>query len=162
MSSICIYSGGNQADVTMQNTDEQMLFRFRCFLIPVSLVVLGAIMLVLGRAVKNHKPTDVTPYLFIWTLLFLFIANASLLLRISLRLAGNQLVASRTSRTMTSLVFITHFGIAAAYWIFAQRYWQLSLKLHELKHGKRLKVQIVEQPLNIAMWILIFIHSATV
>ena len=63
---------------------------------------------------------------------------------------------------MIAFAFITNFGIAAAYWIFAQRYWQLSLKLYELKFGKKLLISILEQPVNIAMWILIFVHAATV
>ena len=112
-----------------------MKFTFRVFLLPVTSIMIGAIMVVLARAIKNRKASDVTPYLFIWTVLFLFIANTALLLRISLRLGKSALVSSRTSPTMVSLAFLTQFGIAAAYWIFAQRYWELSMRLHELKFG---------------------------
>jgi hypothetical protein len=63
---------------------------------------------------------------------------------------------------MIALTFFTSFGIAAAYWIFAQRYWELSMKLHELKFGEKLGLSLIEKPINIILWLLIFAHSATV
>jgi len=44
---------------------------------------------------------------------------------------------------MSSLAFLTQFGFAAAFWIFAQRYWELSMKLHELKCGEKLAESLV-------------------
>ena len=62
---------------------------------------------------------------------------------------------------MISLTFLSSFGIGAGYWIFAQRYWELSMKLHELKFGEKLGLSILEQPVNVVIWVLIFAHSAT-
>ena len=118
--------------------------------------------MVIARAIKNRKAADLIPYLFIWTVVFLFIANASLLVRVVLRLEGHPLVTLRTSPLMVALTFFTSFGIAAAYWIFAQRYWELSMKLHELKCGEKLGLSLIEKPINIILWLLIFAHSATV
>lgn len=83
------------------------------------------------------------PHLFIWTAVFLFIANTSLLIRVVLRLSGHPLVMLRTSPLMITFTFLTSFGIGAAYWIFAQRYWELSLKLHELKFGEKLGISLL-------------------
>lgn len=76
-----------------------------------SVFVLAAIVFVLIRAVKNHKKTDITPYLFIWTVVFLLIANVALLTRVVLRLKKNKFVADRTGPAMISFVFVTTFGI---------------------------------------------------
>ena len=132
----------------------------RILLIPLCGLVIGAIFLVIARAFKNRKSTDLIPYLFIWTVVFLFIANASLLVRVVMRIIGHQLVLLRTSPLMISFTFLSSFGIGAAYWIFAQRYWELSMKLHELKFGEKLGLSILEQPVNVVIWVLIFAHSA--
>ena len=103
----------------MSAEQKKMLFAFRVYLIPVCCLVLGAIFLVIVRAIKNRKPSDLIPHLFIWTAVFLFIANASLLIRVGMRLAGHSLVMLRTSPLMITFTFLTSFGIGAAYWIFA-------------------------------------------
>jgi hypothetical protein len=36
------------------------------------------------------------------------------------------------------------------------------MKLHELKFGEKLGLSIIEKPVNIILWVLIFAHSATV
>ncbi len=149
-------------DLTITPQQEKLLEIFRLLLIPLCCLVIGAIFLVIARAVKNRKPADLIPYLFIWTVVFLFIANISLLVRVAMRIAGHPLVSLRTSPLMVALTFVTSFGIAAAYWIFAQRYWELSMKLHELKFGEKLGLSLIEKPINIILWLLIFAYSATV
>jgi uncharacterized membrane protein YoaK (UPF0700 family) len=68
---------------------ERQVQSFRVLLIPLCCLVIGAIFLVIIRAFKNRKSTDLVPYLFIWTVVFLFIANTSLLIRVAMRIAGH-------------------------------------------------------------------------
>ena len=79
-------------DITLTPQQEKQLYVFRVLLIPLCCLVIGAIFLVIARAIKNRKSADLIPYLFIWTVVFLFIANASLLVRVAMRIAGHALV----------------------------------------------------------------------
>ncbi len=36
------------------------------------------------------------------------------------------------------------------------------MKLHELKFGEKLGISLIEKPINVIIWVLIFAHSATV
>ena len=79
-------------DITITPQQEKQIEVFRVLLIPLCCLVIGAIFLVIARAIKNRKAADLIPYLFIWTVVFLFIANASLLVRVAMRIAGHPLV----------------------------------------------------------------------
>lgn len=70
-------------------------------------------------------------------------------------------VGSMNSPLYIALTFLINFGIGGAYWIFAHRYWELSMKLHELKYGSKLFASYLESPLNIIIWILIFGHATS-
>jgi len=78
--------------MTITSQQEKQIEVFRVLLIPLCCLVIGAIFLVIARAIKNRKAADLIPYLFIWTVVFLFIANVSLLVRVAMRIAGHPLV----------------------------------------------------------------------
>lgn len=116
-------------DYFVDTTTNPILKRSRYELLVISAVLVILLLAFSVRIYFENKKKKQCPYLLTFTIAFLTISNVANVIRLSLMLFAPTFIGKPNGYKYILLRLFANVGLHGSYWMFAHRYWELSIKV---------------------------------